>query len=215
MFYPFRLWGEQDGFPGSNNGGRGLEEEQGDLGEFVAKFLGMGFPGGPVIDKLSRDGDRRRFNFPRPMMRSKTFDFSFSGLKTSVINMFKDSLATGAELPLSDIAASFQMAVVDVLVQKGLRAALDNQVRTILLAGGVAANQMLRSTLQAQAAKHQISLVLPSPRLCTDNAAMVAAAGSFRLAAGEHAGLDLNADPRLVLNNVGTTQPTQTRQQAL
>ena len=109
--------------------GTTLDDAAGEAFDKIAKFLGLDFPGGPVIDKLSQQGNRKAFNFPRPMIRSKALDFSFSGLKTAVINMFKDRIARGEALPLADIAASFQEAIVDVLVAKTLRAAEEKGVK--------------------------------------------------------------------------------------
>jgi len=124
--------------------GTTLDDAAGEAFDKIAKFLGLDFPGGPVIDKLSTQGDRKTFNFPRPMIRARTLDFSFSGLKTSVINAFKDRIAHNEMLPLADIAASFQEAIVDVLVSKTIRAATERGVSAVSVTGGVSANRRLR-----------------------------------------------------------------------
>ncbi|MCK4862965.1 MAG: tRNA (adenosine(37)-N6)-threonylcarbamoyltransferase complex transferase subunit TsaD, partial [Dehalococcoidales bacterium] len=165
----------------------------------IAKFLGLDFPGGPVIDKLSKQGDSKAFNFPRPMIRSKTLDFSFSGLKTSVINMFKDRVARNEALPLADIAASFQEAVVDVLVGKTMRAAEERGVTAVSVTGGVSANSRLRQVFEETCKKKNIEVFLPELSLCTDNAAMIAAAGYARIKMGEVSDLRLNVFPNVPL----------------
>jgi N6-L-threonylcarbamoyladenine synthase len=181
--------------------GSTLDDAAGEAFDKVAKMLEIGYPGGPAIAKWAEQGDPQGIHFPRAYM-GNSLDFSFSGLKTAVLNHIRKYSPETVEDIRPDIAASFQMAVVDVLVQKSLWAAQKTRSTVILLAGGVAANQMLRETLRHQAQAHGISVVCPSKRLCTDNAGMIAAAGAFRLAAGERAGLDLNANPRLKLRNI-------------
>jgi N6-L-threonylcarbamoyladenine synthase len=172
-----------------------LDDAAGEAFDKVAKFLGLDFPGGPVIDRLSPKGDRRAFKFPRPMIGSKTYDFSFSGLKTAVVNMFRDRLAHGEALPLADIAASFQEAVVDVLVTKTVRAAIEKGVTTISVTGGVSANSRLRQVFAGTREKQRIAVFFPALSLCTDNAAMIAAAGYARMLLGERSDLHLNVFP--------------------
>ena len=184
--------------------GTTLDDAAGECFDKVAKFLNIGYAnrntgGGRVIDELSRQGDRRAFNFPRPMLRSKTLDFSFSGLKTSVINMFKEKIARGESLPLADIAASFQEAVVDVLVVKTLRAAEDKGVTAISVTGGVSANSRLRAVFQETCRQKGFDVFFPQLSLCTDNAAMVAAAGYARLQRGEFSDLRLDVFPNATL----------------
>ncbi len=172
-----------------------LDDAAGEAFDKVAKFLGMDFPGGPVIDKLSRQGNRKAFRFPRPMISSQSSDFSFSGLKTAVVNMFRDRLARGETLPLDDIAASFQEAVVDVLVAKTVRAAQEKGVTAIGVTGGVSANSRLRQVFAETGKKQGIDVFFPALSLCTDNAAMIAAAGYARMGLGERSDLRLNVFP--------------------
>ena len=179
--------------------GTTLDDAAGEAFDKVAKFLGLEFPGGPVIDKLSRQGDRRAFRFPRPMLRSSSYDFSFSGLKTAVINMFKERVARGEKLPLADIAASFQEAVVDVLVAKTIRAAEEKGVGAVSVTGGVSANSRLREIFRETAARKGLDVYFPALSLCTDNAAMTAAAGYAKIRAGEVSGLRLNVAPNVPL----------------
>jgi N6-L-threonylcarbamoyladenine synthase len=180
--------------------GTTLDDAAGEAFDKVAKFLDLGYKnrntgGGRVIDEISRQGDRKAFNFPRPMLRSKDLDFSFSGLKTAVINMFKDKIARGEPLPLPDIAASFQEAIVDVLVAKTVRAAAERGVQAVSVTGGVSANSRLRAVFQETCARKNIAVFFPELSLCTDNAAMVAAAGYARLQRGERSGLRLDVFP--------------------
>jgi N6-L-threonylcarbamoyladenine synthase len=175
------------------------DDAAGEAFDKIAKFLGLDFPGGPVIDKLSRKGDPRAFRFPRPMIGNKTFDFSFSGLKTAVVNRFKGGIARGDSLPLADIAASFQEAVVDVLVAKTLRAAGEKGVTTVSVTGGVSANSRLRSVFESTCREKGINVFFPDFSLCTDNAAMIAAAGYARIVLGERSDLRLNVFPNAML----------------
>ena len=179
--------------------GATLDDAAGEAFDKIAKFLGLDFPGGPVIDKLSQQGDRKAFNFPRPMIKSKALDFSFSGLKTAVINMFKDRIARNEALPLADIAASFQEAIVDVLVAKALRAAEEYEVTVVSVTGGVSANSRLREVFQETCRKRGIDVFFPKISLCTDNAAMIAAAGYARMMMGERSDLRLNVFPNAPL----------------
>jgi N6-L-threonylcarbamoyladenine synthase len=181
--------------------GATLDDAAGEAFDKVAKMLGIGYPGGPAIAAWADRGDPATVRFPRAHM-GDSLDFSFSGLKTAVMNHVRRLSPQALEGSRADIAASFQMAVVDVLVEKSLRAVESERCGTLLVAGGVAANRLLRETLRQEADTRGLSTVIPAGRLCTDNAAMIAAAGAFRLAAGERADLDLNADPRLKLGDV-------------
>ena len=177
-----------------------LDDAAGEAFDKIAKFLGMGFPGGPVIDKLATEGNRAAFGFPRPVLRERGLDFSFSGLKTAVANMFKDKVEHSEELPLADIAASFQEAVVEVLVTKSLQAASEKGVSIISVGGGVSANRRLREAFSEACQKEGLQVFFPPLSLCGDNAAMIAAAGHARLSRGESSGLDLDAIPNAPLD---------------
>ncbi|MFC2066703.1 tRNA (adenosine(37)-N6)-threonylcarbamoyltransferase complex transferase subunit TsaD [Chloroflexota bacterium] len=179
--------------------GTTLDDAAGEAFDKIAKFFNLGFPGGPVVDKLSTNGNRKAFHFPRPMLRAKTLDFSFSGLKTSIINTFKERVAENETLPLEDIAASFQEAIVDVLVSKTLRAASEQGVAAVSVTGGVSANRRLRGVFQDACEQEGIEVFFPQLSLCTDNAAMIAAAGYARLKKGEEADLNLNVYPNAPL----------------
>ncbi len=179
--------------------GTTLDDAAGEAFDKIAKFLGLDFPGGPVIDKLSKQGNPKAFKLPRPMIKSKALDFSFSGLKTAVINMFKERLAHGESLPLADIAASFQEAIVDVLVAKTLRAVEEKDLKVVSVTGGVSANSRLREVFTEICQKRGIQVFFPKLSLCTDNAAMIAAAGYARMMLGERSDLRLNVFPNAPL----------------
>jgi N6-L-threonylcarbamoyladenine synthase len=183
--------------------GSTLDDAAGEAFDKIAKFLDLGFPGGPVIDKLATRGNRKAFNFPRPMLRANTLDFSFSGLKTAIINAFKHKIADGEALPLEDIAASFQEAVVDVLVAKTLRAALQRKASAISVTGGVSANRRLREVFLDTCQQKGINVFFPELSLCTDNAAMIAAAGYARLRQGKTDDLNLDVIPNIPLEVQG------------
>jgi len=180
--------------------GQTRDDAAGEAYDKVAKLLGLGYPGGPLVDSLARQGNPIAISFPRSYLEPGTFDFSFSGLKTAVLTHvrgLKGEMPTGKAL--ADICASFQAAVVDVLVKKTMQASEATGVRSIVIAGGVAANGALRDGLKVAADASGRRLFLPSPALCTDNAAMVAAAGYNLLMAGRTSGLDLNPQPNLPL----------------
>jgi N6-L-threonylcarbamoyladenine synthase len=177
-----------------------LDDAAGEAFDKIAKFLGMGFPGGPLVDRLAVEGNRAAFDFPRPVLRERGLDFSFSGLKTAVVNMFKGNVEHSEELPLPDIAASFQEAVVEVLVTKSLQAASAKGVSTISAGGGVSANGRLREAFSEACQREGLQVFFPPLSLCGDNAAMIAAAGHARLSRGESSGLDLDAIPNAPLD---------------
>ena len=183
-----------------------LDDAAGEAFDKIARVLGLGYPGGPVIDRLARDGDPTAHDYPRPMLDQPGHDMSLSGLKTAVVRDLRRLEAAGREVVLPDVAASFQEAIVDVLVARTVAAATTRDIGTVVLAGGVAANSRLRERMQAACAEHDVRLLVPSTRLCTDNGAMVAAAGANRLAAGLTSPLDLDADPGL-----GLAEPTHVR----
>lgn len=184
------------------------DDAAGEAFDKVARVLGLGYPGGPYIDEVSRNGDPQSIEFPRPMLDEDNLDFSFSGLKTAVINYVHRLRQGGQELPVSDIAASFQQAVVDVLVDKIIRAAEIKQVSTVMLSGGVAANSRLRRDLGSECARRGLELFYPPPRLCTDNAAMIACAGYFRYVSGRVSDLSLDAVPGLTLSESASKKET-------
>jgi N6-L-threonylcarbamoyladenine synthase len=182
--------------------GQTLDDAAGEAFDKVAKLLKLGYPGGVQIDRLSREGDPRKIRFPRPMLDGDHLDFSFSGMKTAVRTHW--DRAGGVEgQALADVCASFQEAVVDVLVEKTLRAALRNGVRTVVACGGVACNSRLREKLSARAGEEGLEVRIPRPRYCTDNAVMVANAGRHRFLAGVRAGLELNAVPTWPVEELG------------
>ncbi len=157
--------------------GETLDDAAGEAYDKVARFLGLGYPGGPIIDRLARQGDPRAVAFPRAMMRDGTYNFSLSGLKTAVINHVRKLRDKGEVVPVEDIAASFQAAVVEVQVHKIVRAAGEMGVKSVLLAGGVAANRYLRDELEGALSGKGIELYYPPLDLCMDNAAMIASLG--------------------------------------
>ncbi|MCL6519354.1 MAG: tRNA (adenosine(37)-N6)-threonylcarbamoyltransferase complex transferase subunit TsaD [Armatimonadetes bacterium] len=168
--------------------GRTRDDAAGEAFDKSARVLGLGYPGGPIIDRLAKEGNPEAIHFPRAKLEG-TLDFSFSGLKTAVIRFFREH---GSDFRIEDIAASFQAAVVDMLVENTMKAAELTGVRNIALAGGVAANSGLQRRMLDEAAKRGIGLTYPPPRLCTDNAAMIACAGYYHLLRGEIDGLDLD-----------------------
>ncbi|HEX9824370.1 MAG TPA: tRNA (adenosine(37)-N6)-threonylcarbamoyltransferase complex transferase subunit TsaD [Actinomycetota bacterium] len=180
--------------------GQTLDDAAGEAFDKIARFLGLGFPGGPALDSLAREGDPEAVRFPRAMAGSGDFDFSLSGLKTAVLRHVRAEQEAGRELSLPDLAASFQEAVVDVQVEKTLAAAEEKGVSTVLLGGGVVANSRLRERIVPEAKGRGIEVHYPPIELCTDNAAMIAAAGASRLERGERHALDIGADPGLRLS---------------
>jgi N6-L-threonylcarbamoyladenine synthase len=179
--------------------GETVDDAAGEAFDKIARFLGLGFPGGPALDALARRGDPHAVAFPRAMAESGDYDFSLSGLKTSVLRHVKRERTAGREIDLADVAASFQEAIVDVQVMKTMRAAEETGVSTVLLGGGVVANSRLRERMAAAGEEHGVRVLFPSPALCTDNGAMIARAGASRLARGERSPLEVGADPALAL----------------
>ncbi|HEY6395566.1 MAG TPA: tRNA (adenosine(37)-N6)-threonylcarbamoyltransferase complex transferase subunit TsaD, partial [Candidatus Binataceae bacterium] len=186
-----------DGFGSYRRLGNTRDDAAGEAFDKVAKLMGLGYPGGKVIDEISRRGNRKRIRIPRARVRNAPMDFSFSGVKTAVAT-FLASEAAAAVTP-EDLAASFQESVVDMLIKPTLAAARELDVGTIALTGGVAANSRLREELARAAAAEGFHVVAPSLKYCTDNAAMIALAGSYRLMAGERDTLDIDAEANLRL----------------
>lgn len=179
--------------------GRTRDDAAGEAFDKIARVLGLGYPGGPLIDELAKSGNGEAVHFPRVRMDNNSLDFSFSGLKTAVINHIHKAEQNGEEINKADIASSFQEAVTDVLCEHTIEGALSCSAKTVTLAGGVAANSVLRRKMTQMCEKHGISVIYPPPVLCTDNAAMIASAGFFEFEKGNFADLTLNAVPNLPL----------------
>jgi N6-L-threonylcarbamoyladenine synthase len=175
--------------------GRTIDDAAGEAFDKVARFLGLGYPGGPAIDREAMSGDPTAIAFPRAML-DDGFDFSFSGLKTAVVRYVR----AHPEVATADVAASFQQAVVDVLLTKARRAAAQVGAKGLCLGGGVAANSLLREEFLDVCEADGLQGFLPSRPMCTDNAAMIASAAWWRLAADGPSPLDMGADPSLQLN---------------
>lgn len=169
------------------------DDAAGEVYDKVAKYLGLGFPGGRIIDELAQEGDPNAIDFPRPMLHSGNYQFSFSGIKTSVRYYIEKAKKNGMNTRIEDIAASFQAAVVDVLVAKTIEAAKTNNSRSITLTGGVAANSQLRSSLTIVADDIDVKVYYPPIRLCTDNGAMIAGIAYEKYTQGLQDNLSLNA----------------------
>jgi N6-L-threonylcarbamoyladenine synthase len=178
--------------------GSTLDDAAGEAFDKVARLLGLPYPGGPSIQRAAESGDPARFNFPRAKLEGM-YDFSFSGLKTAVLYEVNDLKQNGTDLPIEDLAASFQSAVVDVLFKKTLHAARDYNTKEILVAGGVSANRALRQAFQSQT---EFKVHIPPLLLCTDNAAMIAAAGYYRFALGHTSKLDIDVEPTWPLSRM-------------
>ena len=179
--------------------GKTIDDAAGEAYDKVAKMLGLGYPGGPVIDKMAEKGDPGFVQFPRALMKQDSLNFSFSGLKTAVLNYIESQPEAFVRDHVEDIVASFQAAVVEVLVEKTLRAAREHRVRKIALTGGVARNRGLRASFEERAKQEGFEVFFPSPQFCTDNAAMIGRAGLFHLLRGESSDLSLDAHPNLKL----------------
>lgn len=178
--------------------GATLDDAAGEAFDKVARLLGLAYPGGPAIQRAAADGDPQAQKLPRAWL-SGTWDFSFSGLKTAVLRLVRELESSGAELPVADVAASFQEAVVDVLAQKMFAAAEKFGAKELLVAGGVSANKALRERILTEA---KLPVHIPHISLCTDNAAMIAAAGCFRYQSGQRDDLNMDALPNWPLSEV-------------
>jgi N6-L-threonylcarbamoyladenine synthase len=191
-----------DGFGKFRRLGQTRDDAAGEAFDKVAKLLGLGYPGGPIIDELSKKGNPKAIRFPRPFIGKNSFDFSFSGIKTAVVNYVKTHPETPqgySEELIRNIVSSFQEAVVEVLVKKTLQAAQHEKLKKVVLSGGVAANRLLRERMVEEASDQKVRVYIPSPSFCTDNAAMVGVAGYEYLKRGIKADLSLNAFSNLPL----------------
>jgi N6-L-threonylcarbamoyladenine synthase len=191
-----------DGFGKYKRLGRTRDDAAGEAFDKVAKLLGLGYPGGPIIDELSKSGNPKAIRFPRPSVGKHSFDFSFSGLKTAVVNYVKSHPEPAGGYPdglICDIVSSFQEAVVDVLVTKTLQAAQHEGLKRIVLSGGVSANFHLRQKMKEDASRLNLKVFIPSPSFCTDNAAMVGVIGYEYLKRGIRSDFSLNAFANLPL----------------
>lgn len=179
--------------------GHTRDDAAGEAYDKVARVIGMGYPGGPKIDKAAKLGNPNAIQFPRVFLEEDSYDFSFSGLKSAVLNYVNKEKMMGNEIVPEDIAASFQKSVVEVLVAKTIKAAKEKGVDKVAMAGGVASNTALREALTKACEENNIYLSIPSPILCTDNAAMIGSAAYYEYINGIRDGLDLNAVPGLKL----------------
>lgn len=179
--------------------GRTRDDAAGEAFDKVARAIGLGYPGGPKIDKVSKEGNPEAISFPRAKVGDSDYDFSFSGLKSAVLNYLNSCEMKGIAICQADVAASFQKAVVDVLVEHSIHAVAETGMKKFAIAGGVASNSALRSALEKECQKQGITFYHPSPILCTDNAAMIGAAAYYEVQRGVRHGYDLNAVPNLKL----------------
>lgn len=177
--------------------GRTRDDAAGEAFDKVARAIGLGYPGGPKIDKLAKEGNKKAIAFPRAQIEDAPYDFSFSGLKSAVLNHINSCEMKKEEINCADIAASFQEAVVDVLVTKTMSVAKKLGMTRVAVAGGVASNSSLREAMAAACEANALSFYHPSPIFCTDNAAMIGVAAYYEYLSGARAGLDLNAIPNL------------------
>lgn len=177
--------------------GRTRDDAAGEAFDKVARAIGLGYPGGPKIDKLAKEGDKKAIQFPKAHIDGAPYDFSFSGVKSAVLNYINTCEMKNIEINRADVAASFQQCVVDVLVHNTIKAAKEHNMKCVALAGGVASNSCLRETMKAECEKQGIKLFYPSPIFCTDNAAMIGAAAYYEYIKGVRDDYSLNAVPNL------------------
>lgn len=179
--------------------GRTRDDAAGEAFDKVARAVGLGYPGGPKVDAAAKEGNPHAYEFPRAKVEGAPYDFSFSGIKSAVLNEINRAKMAGEEIRVADLAASFQNAVVEALVSRAVPAAKEYGGGRLAIAGGVAANSALRTALAAACAKEGIRFYYPSPLLCTDNAAMIGSAAYYEYIRGARSGWDLNAVPNLKL----------------
>ncbi len=181
--------------------GKTRDDAAGEAFDKTARVLGLGYPGGPLIDKMAKEGNDTAFDFPKTKFSDNPYDFSFSGIKTAVINQINSMKMKGQSYRVEDVAASFQKAVVDVLVRNTIEAAKEIGMKTVCLAGGVSANSLLRKTMEEEGQKSGIQVYYPDLVYCTDNAAMVAATGYYYYMNEKFSDLTLNAVPNLRIDD--------------
>lgn len=179
--------------------GRTKDDAAGEAFDKTARVLGIGYPGGPAIEKISQEGNPDAIDFPRPFINDPNYDFSFSGLKTAVINYLHRKKQKGEEINKADVAASFQQAVIDIMKAKIIRAVEMHDVNSVILSGGVAANRTLRNQLEGELKKYDLPLFTPDLKLCTDNAAMIGSVAYYQYLKREYSPLTLNAKANLKL----------------
>lgn len=179
--------------------GKTRDDAAGEAFDKVARAIGLGYPGGPKIDKLAKEGNPDAIEFPRAHVDDAPYDFSFSGIKSAVLNYINSANMHGEEINRADVAASFQKAVVDALVSRAVRLTKESGMDKLAIAGGVASNSALREAVKRECEKNNIRFFSPSPKLCTDNAAMIGAAAYYEYIKGVRHGYDLNAVPNLKL----------------
>ncbi len=179
--------------------GKTADDAAGEAFDKVARAIGLGYPGGPKIDKAAKDGDPHAIEFPRGKVRGSEYDFSFSGLKSAVLNYLNEKHMKGEEISVPDVAASFQRSVVDVLVEHSMHAVNEYGFKKFAIAGGVASNSALRQAMEEACARRHVQFYRPSPILCTDNAAMIGAAAYYDYLKGIRSDWSLNAVPNLKL----------------
>lgn len=179
--------------------GRTKDDAAGESFDKIGRAMGLSYPGGPQIDRLAKKGNPEAVDFPRVMMDSKDYDFSFSGLKTAVLNYINQQRQKDIDLNIEDICASFQAAVMDVLVEKSFRLTKEKGYTTLAVSGGVAANSELKKRMEERGRKENIQIYFPEPILCTDNGAMIGCAGYYDFINGKREDLDMRVDPNLEL----------------
>ena len=181
--------------------GRTHDDAAGEAFDKVARAIGLGYPGGPKVDRLAKEGDSSAISFPKAHIQGAPLDFSFSGVKSAVLNYLNECKMKNIEVNKADVAASFQKAIVDVLVEHTMAAAKQYKIKKVALAGGVASNSALRGAMETACQRRHLAFYRPSPLLCTDNAAMIGAAAYYDYLNGKRGGLDLNAIPNLKIGD--------------
>ncbi len=177
--------------------GKTRDDAAGEAFDKIARALDLGYPGGPEIDRLAQGGNPKALDFPRAYLEEKSYDFSFSGLKSAALNYINQQKMKKQAIPLEDMAASYQQAIIEVLVEKSIRCAKEKNMDRIVLAGGVAANKGLRALLKKRGEEEGIKVQYPSLTLCTDNAAMIGSVAYYQYIKGEHSPMSLNGVPNL------------------